>query len=195
MVAPATFLLAERVAEVARRLGIETAVIGAAAFAVHHYVRATKDIDLATAVDPYTELRNLERELSALGLHVERRLPDDEDALGGLLRVWEHEDEDGDPLDPVEVVNFVNPHRRVRTPAVDAIKNAMPIDDASPLRYVRLADLVALKLYAGARRDLADVVDLLVRNPDADLDEIRTTCARYGFEATLEPLIAEASAT
>jgi hypothetical protein len=49
------FRLAERVDAAARELGIDTAVIGATALAVHRFVRATGDIDLATAVDPYRD--------------------------------------------------------------------------------------------------------------------------------------------
>ena len=40
--------LAERVAEAARELGIETALIGAMAMAVHKYLRGTADVDLGT---------------------------------------------------------------------------------------------------------------------------------------------------
>jgi uncharacterized membrane protein len=46
--------LAERVVTAARQLGFETALIGAAALAVHRYTRGTEDIDLAVAVDPHT---------------------------------------------------------------------------------------------------------------------------------------------
>ena len=48
---PTPLELAERVAEIARGLGIETALIGATALAVHGYVRGTLDIDLASIVD------------------------------------------------------------------------------------------------------------------------------------------------
>ncbi len=60
--------LAERVAEVARALGIETALIGAMAMAVHKYVRGTSDVDLATNLDSINELRGLQAKLDALGL-------------------------------------------------------------------------------------------------------------------------------
>ena len=85
--------LAERVAEEANKLGIETAIIGAAALAVHGYERATLDLDLASAVDPTTELRELEKALLAMKLHTRLNLPDADDALGGVLNVWETEDE------------------------------------------------------------------------------------------------------
>lgn len=51
-----TFALAERVAE-ARRLGFESAMIGAGALAVHRYARSAQDIDLAVYVDARTQTR------------------------------------------------------------------------------------------------------------------------------------------
>src|SRR5207249_1778691 len=103
--------------------------------------RATEDVDLATATDPYTGLTKLEHALQGLGFRTRLRFPDEHDALGGVLRVWEHEDDDDDPIDYVEVVNFSNPHRPALTPAADAIRNAVPIDDRSPIRVARLPDL------------------------------------------------------
>jgi hypothetical protein len=191
---PPQFALAERVVTVARGLGIETALIGAAAFAVHNYVRATQDVDLATTVNPHTALRELEQALVGTGLRARLRLPDEDDVLGGVLVVWEREDEDGELLEAVEVVNFSNPFRPQNNPARDAIRNAMPLDEESPLRCVQLPDLVALKLYAGSRQDLADVVQLLIRNPDADVDAVRAAASPYDSDVQLETLIAEAAA-
>lgn len=91
-------------------------------------------------------------------------------------------------------MNFTNPHRRRRNPAADAIKNAILVDDNTVLRYVRLPDLIALKLYAGSRQDLADIVELLARNRDVDLAEVRRVAAPYDETAVLETLIAEAAA-
>jgi hypothetical protein len=181
--------LTEQIAGIARELGIDTALIGAAALAMHHYVRASEDIDLAAYTD-LSKLRELQQRLEAMQLHTELRTPDEQDDLGGVLEVWQDTDEDGDPIDSIEIVNFANPWRPGRrTPARDAVANAQPIDASSPLRCVQLADLIALKLDAGGPRDKADVIDVLARNPDADLDAIRAVCARYGFEQTLEELI------
>jgi hypothetical protein len=74
----AALRLAERVAEAASSLGLESALTGAAALAVHRYTRGTEDIDLAVAVDPQRQLLALERELSARGLATRIRMPDDE---------------------------------------------------------------------------------------------------------------------
>jgi hypothetical protein len=74
-----------------------------------------------------------------------------------------------DPPDPCALAERVaaaaQTLRPRPNPAATAIRDAVPLDEKTTLRYVRLADLVALKLYAGARRDLADVVELLVPKP------------------------------
>jgi hypothetical protein len=185
--------LAEKIAEVAEDLGIQTALIGAVALAAHNYVRGTVDVDLATHVDPGRELRRLQQRLESIGLHTRLNLPDEDDHLGGLLRVWQTEDEDGDPIEPVDVVNFFNPHRPAGiNPGAVAIREAVTLDRVGRLRYVRLPELIALKLYAGSRRDQADVVELLVNNPDADLSVVRSVCRDFGFEQLLEELVREA---
>jgi hypothetical protein len=190
----ASLTIAEQLAKCATDLGIETALIGAAALAAHNYVRGTNDVDLATKVDPRTALPALDVAVRALGYHTELRMPDDDDPLGGVLAVWQHVDDDGEPLDLVEVINFENPFRPRRTPAGDAIRDAVRLDPDSSLRYVRLPDLVALKLYAGATRDLADIVELLKRNPNTDLDEVRRVAGSYDAASRLESLISEARA-
>lgn len=40
------------------------------------------------------------------------------------------------------------------------------------------------------RKSKADIIELLVRNPDLELDEVRRVCTRYGLGG-LEELIAE----
>jgi hypothetical protein len=187
--------LAEQVARVAAELGISTALIGAAAMAVHGYLRATAAIDLGVSVtDPSGQLGELEARLTAAGLQCRLLLPDHDDALGGVLRVWQEVDEDGDPVDFVEVINFFNPHRPGRpNPFREAATRATPVGERA-FRVVTLPDLILLKLSGGSRRDLADVVDLLFVNSDADVDTIRALCGRFGHAELIDTLIAEARA-
>lgn len=182
--------LADRVAEIARAHGIETALIGATALAFHRYVRGTQDIDLGVVVSDLRDLRTLDEALIAAGMKTRLTLPDSDDELGGVLRAWTDEDDEGDPIEPVEVVNFWNPHRPRRTPATPGIRDAEPVV-GTHLRCVRLPHLIALKCGAAGRQDLADVVSLLERNPDADREEIRTLCKSYGLDV-IDTLIAEA---
>lgn len=179
--------LAERVAAIAAELGIATALIGGTALAVHNYVRATPGIDLAAAVDPFRELKLLRLELDAEGLHTEINLPDAADVLGGLLRVSRRSDDDA----RVDIINFQNPLLPSTNPGLEAVQTATRLGASASLRCVTLAHLAALKLYAGGRRDQADVVELLRRNPASDRALIREVCARYGFSSVLEELILE----
>ena len=80
-------------------------------------------------------------------------------------------------------------------PAVidDAVREStLVVRQGSPLRLVPIAQLVALKLYAGGYKSKADIVELLARNPEVDLAEIRAVCDRYQLPG-LDELIADAS--
>jgi hypothetical protein len=186
-----TLLVAAQVAAVAEALGIKTALIGAAALAVHGYARGTEDIDLASWVRPHDQLDDLAKALTKNGLRTQLRLPDDDDPLGGVLVVWASSGDDGEPADVVEVVNFLNPARPSPNPAARAISRAVGLAGVA-LRCVGLADLVALKLYAGGSSDLADIVQLLARNPNVDFEEIRYVAGPYDENRRLEQLLAEA---
>lgn len=180
-----TLALAERTAQALERHQIRTAVIGAMALAIHGYPRATEDIDLATFAEP-SALAKLARELKDAHVRCELALPDADDPLGGVLNV----EEDGAEL--VQVVNFYNPMSRGSgTLAHEAILSAdVPVSRVSRLRAVRLPHLVALKLYAGGSKSKGDVLELLARNPDADLVEVRAVCERHGLAPALEELLA-----
>lgn len=186
-----TLALAERVALVAEGLGIASALIGAAALAVHGYTRGTEDIDLATAVPPDTRLQALAHALESEGMSTRLRMPDEDDPIGGVLTVWSDVDESGHPMDTVEIVNFFNPLRPTPNPARGAIARAEPLSGVQ-LRCVSLPDLVAFKLYAGSLADHADIVEVLACNADWNLDEVRSAAKPYDRSHCLEQLIAEA---
>lgn len=63
--------------------------------------------------------------------------------------------------------------------------------EGSPLKLVPLPHLIAPKLYAGGHKSKADIIELLARNPDLDLDETRAICRRYRLNG-LDELIREA---
>jgi hypothetical protein len=66
------------------------------------------------------------------------------------------------------------------------------IRSGSHLRIVPLPHLVALKLYAGGTKSRADIVEVLSRNPDADVAAIRDLCRSWRLRG-LDPLIEEAT--
>lgn len=172
---------AERVVSLLASKGVPSVVIGAVALAAYRYVRHTRDIDLGVEADVPT-MRALLEALRNEGFEAELHEPDAQDPLGGVINV------SGD-FGLVQVVSFAD-----RFPA--AIRDALAGEDlrvrpGSVLRLVPLGQLVALKLYAGGLASKADILELLRRNPDADLDAIRATCRAYrlrGLEAILEEL-------
>lgn len=175
----ATLEATEEVARVASARGIPTLVIGAMALAAHGYVRATGDVDLGLNAS-ITELRALAAALEAEGYDVDVRLPDAEDPLGGVVDVSGPFGPQGDVGGLVQLVNFGD-----RFPAViaDALaETPRAVRDGSALRVIPLPHLVALKLYAGGLRSLADAVEVLRENPAADLDAIAALCERYRLE-------------
>jgi hypothetical protein len=145
------------------------------ALAVHGFVRATADLDLAVVTDPTTILRQAARRLRADGCECELVLPDAEDPLGGVLTVRKQ------GTDPIQVVNFLNPFREQNfNPGIEAVETAQETADL-PFRVVDLPHLVALKLWAGGPKSALDVNELLAANPDAPLAEIDDVCARFGL--------------
>ncbi len=170
--------LARTVVREARDSGVPTAIIGALAMAHHGYVRATVDVDLAACASFQLQLRPLAERLRQLGLHVDLRAPDDDDPLAGLLRV--RAAPDGDPVD---LVNFrANPPLgRV------AVERAVASPDG--FAYVRVPELVALKLFAGSRFDRDDAARLLGEADGVDIDEVRRVCVDAGLGEQIESLL------
>jgi hypothetical protein len=179
--------VAEKVAEVIVNCGVDCAVIGAAALAVHGYARATEDLDLATDTDPFTKLRQICTELEQQGFSARLSQPDAEDPLGGVITVA------GPDFSPVQVVNFHNPFRRERNPGGEAIRSAR-LRIGTSLKVVDLPHLVALKLYSGGAKGKLDVIELLERNPTQSIDGLRQICGRFGLDQTLQQILTEIGA-
>ena len=167
--AVATLRAAERVVGLLESHGIRAVVIGAVALAAYRYVRFTEDLDLGIEAD----LPGIQALVSALrgeGFTAELREPDGDDPLGGVI------DATG-PFGLIQIVNFGN-----RFPAV--IRDALAGDDVlvtpgGKLRVIPLPQLIALKLYAGGSKAKSDIIEVLRRNPEADLKEIQRICRSY----------------
>lgn len=176
--------MAARVAVILDALGAPCALIGAAALAAHGYPRATVDVDLGVVTDPFTTLETARRQIAdELGVEARLVTPDADDPLGGVLTVT------GDDFDPVQVVNFHNPLSRRPNPGSEAVRTATAGPVAgTPLRLVTLPYLIALKLYAGGYKSRLDVLELLVRNPGAPMDEIDRVCVVFGLDGPLREI-------
>lgn len=180
-----TLLAAEKIAALLSRAGVESVLIGAAALAVHGYPRATRDLDLATGVDPKL-LRDLAVELERQGFSAELSEPDLNDPLGGVLRVR------GSDIDPIEIVNFCNPPASGFPALINAaLSDAVPYRPGASLRVVSLPHLVVFKLYAGGQQSKLDVLELLSRNPQVDLNALRELCRRFRLDRRLEAWLRE----
>lgn len=178
---PTTLTVAEDVAAILRRRGVEPLLIGALALAVHHHPRHTEDLDLAVAVPP-TDLAPLATELQSAGFEVDLSLPDAADPLGGVLTIR------APGSAPVQIVNFDNsPAGGFPRLVKDAAGRALDVPGL-PFRVVGLIDLILFKLYAGGPKSENDILELLTRN-HVDLDQLRQTCATYRFGRQLERLL------
>ncbi len=168
--APETNLrVAERVAVFLAEEGLQALVIGAVALAAHRYVRFTEDIDLGVNAD-LIQMEDLTEKLRSEGYHAEFRRPDGDDPLGGVIDV-------SGSFGLVQVISFEG-----KFPAVirDALQGEeLRVRPGSPLRIVPIPQLVALKLYAGGWKSNADILELLRRNPETDLEILRKTCRGY----------------
>ena len=90
------------------------------------------------------------------------------------------------PFGLVQLISFEG-----RFPAVirDALEGEdLRIRPGSMLRIMPIPQLVALKLYAGGWKSHADIVELLRRNPEADVDAIRKTCRKYRLRGLAQVL-------
>jgi hypothetical protein len=179
---PETLLdAAESVLAVLREFQTDAVVIGAVALAAHHYVRFTEDLDLAVNAERPT-FRDIAEGLRAKGFQVELREPDLNDPLSGVIDA-------SSACGLIQLVNFGQTFPAVIT---DAIKEAtLTVRSESPLRVAPLPHLVALKLYAGGLKSKADIVELLKRNTEADLNEIRALCEKYRLP-DVQPILDEA---
>ncbi len=178
-----TLRLAESAVEVLREHGVEAVMIGAVALAVHGYPRATADLDLAVAVAP-SVLHEVAAALLGRGHVVTVRDPDPDDPLGGVL------DLRAPGADLVQVVNFDNPPAGGFPRLVsDAIAAASPAIAGHPLLVVDPYHLVAFKLYAGGPKSALDILELLDRNPDIDMTQLRKLCTGYRLSRALDAVL------
>jgi hypothetical protein len=172
---------AEEVTGILESRGVGALVIGAVALAAHGYVRFTEDLDLGVNTDLGT-LNQVADALQTAGFEVELREPDGQDPLGGVVDIR-------GPFGLIQIGNYGGRFPAVIDGGLAAADTV--IRSGSRLRIVPLPHLVALKLYAGGTKSRADIVELLARNPDADMAAIRDLCQGWRLRG-LEPLIEEA---
>jgi len=179
----ATLTLASSVVDVLAGHNAQAVIIGAMALAVHRYPRDTVDLDLATAIDPH-QLDSIAQELLAKGYDVEVHKADGGDPLGGVIDVR------AQGADLVQVVNFMNPPAGGFPRIVaDAVATATTLVPGEPLQVVDLPTLIAFKLYAGGPKSRLDILELLERNAELDLEQLRARCRDYRLEGELDAVL------
>lgn len=155
---------------------IPHALIGAAALAARGIARSTYDIDMLTA-DPRVLDRGLWADLVNGGAAVDIRRGDEDDPLGGVVRVEAARER------PVDIIlGRLGWHRR-------AVDRAETLPDGPPV--VTAGDLILLKLYAGGPQDLWDVRELL-RLPGADRLAAEVSAELTGHPPSMQELWVQA---
>jgi len=172
---------AETIVGILGKHDVDAVVIGAIALAAHHYVRQTEDLDFGVNAS-LPKMRQLTEALNLEGFHAELREPGSDDPLSGVIDVR-------GPFGLVQIINFEDRFPAVIKDAVHA--STLVAREGSALRLVPIPHLIALKLYAGGHKSKADIVELIARNPELDLDEVRKLCRRYRLKG-IEELLREA---
>jgi hypothetical protein len=162
--------LLARVSALLGRRGIEHAVIGAAALAVHGVPRATADLDILVVGTDCLDDSTWE-ELRGSGIQVETRWGDATDPLAGVVRVTA----EGESAIDVIVGRYEWQRDLLRR------SRLAQMGDAS-VSVVEAADLVLLKLFAGGPQDawdvdqLLDVDDAIAQRVEARLPDLPPEC-------------------
>lgn len=163
-------------AELLTDKGIAYAVIGAMAAAVHGVVRASIDADAVLSVTT-PRLRQLEKEFGAVGFMTQLREGDFADPVPAVLEL---SDSQGNRVDLLAGLRGLEPAAFARALTVPF--------QGETLRVIGREDFVAMKIFAGAPKDLADA-RAVIRLAGASLDLVllRQLAQRYG-QSTLEAL-------
>ncbi len=160
--------------------GIDYAVIGALAASVHGVVRASVDADAVLSIDT-RGLRQLERQFADAGYEVQLREGDFQDPVPAVLVI---KDGHGNRVDLLGGIRGLEAAAFSRTVTV-------PFQGKS-LRVIGLEDLIAMKVFAGAPKDLNDAGAAIQVAGDAlDLDLLRRLAKGYGRSTaeTLEKML------
>jgi hypothetical protein len=174
-------LLLLDVAQVLRTEGVDYAVVGAFALAIHGEVRASTDVAALVwaTTKRLAELRTL---LERAGLAAELRHGDADDPILALLVLT---DSHGNQVDLLGGLRGLDPQFLARTLEIPFMGES--------LRFVGREDFIAMKCFAGGPQDLLDAQSAytLAQSP-VNVDLLRVLARRFGRTAAdnLEVLLA-----
>lgn len=162
--------------------GVQYAVIGAMAAAVHGSIRATTNADALLAVSP-SRLVQLEKALRKAGFGTELRRGNAADPIPALLVVRDRFD---NRVDLLAGLRGLDPQ---------AFKRSITVPfQGRPLCVIGREDFIAMKCYAGGPLDIADArLALGTAEARVNVDLLRRTTRRFGRAAAdaLEQLLCE----
>lgn len=166
---PAQLLLA--VIEFLDTLSIPSAVVGAFAVSFHGVVRATRDGDVSVWLENSTlSPHGLQERLKASGFLAELRLGDFDDPIAAVIVI---RDDFGNIAVLLIGMRGMSPSavsRRVQS-------NLLGL----PVQIIGAEDLIAMKIAAGAPKDLDDVRGILdVSGENLDLELLKHLVRNYG---------------
>lgn len=175
-------LLAAMVAtqEWLKTAGVEFAVVGGVAAAIHGRPRVTKDVDLLALAD-LDDLEELVARGASFGLTPRE---DDAIAFARTTRVLLllHAPSGIE----VDVSFGALPFER------DLVENSIPVRiDAQSFLVARPEDILVMKALAMRPRDVADIEGILVLHPELDLTRVRATLAEFSAALEEADLVAE----
>lgn len=162
--------------------GIDYAVVGAMAAAVHGVVRASLDADAVVSAQ-LQDIAALKQLLATPELKVESRVGEADDPIGALLAVT---DAYGNRVDLLIGLRGLDPGAFSRAQEVNL--------NGQPLRVIGREDFIATKAFAGSALDLSDARQAIaVDRNSLDLELLRRLAGRFGTDAAsrVEALIAE----
>jgi hypothetical protein len=168
-----TQLLAD-VASVLTTHGIDYAVIGALAVAVHGVVRASVDADAVVAA-AVPQLRELKSKLIAGNLSVDFRTGGVDDPIDAMMIVT---DRYGNRVDLLAGIQGLD--GGVYQRSITLQPSGMP----TALKIVGREDLIAMKVAAGSPKDLMDAESCIaVAGDSLDVDLVRKLARHFGRDA------------
>ncbi len=149
---------------------IPYAIIGAFAASFYGVVRASLDADAVISIRTVRDGNELCQDLKVLGLSVERRTGDHEDPIAAVINIQDSFHNRVDLLTGIRGMSEEAFHRAEETRFMK-----------SSIKMVSLEDFIAMKIFAGSPKDLADVIGVLeVSNNKVNASLLKELTAAYG---------------
>ncbi len=174
-------LLLLDIIDILQKLEIPYAVIGAMAASFHGIVRASMDADAVISLQ--TGHKNLNEELKKTGLTVHIQKADFDDPVQGVIQINDLHHNKVDLLTGIRGMTKDVFSRNIKTTLHDA-----------PMEIIGLEDFIAMKIYAGSPKDLADAKNALkVSKEKINHSLLQKLAQNYGKQErkTLDSLLKE----